>query len=84
MRSFLMLALSVLVASCSSEERLSQPEQNAAAEPVLQEPELQKIVWVDRTGAVTGNIGEPQEALSGLDVSPDGQRVVVRRHYLRF
>ena len=73
MRSFFFIVFVpvALVASCSGEA--PSPPQRADAKT-----ELQSLVWVDRTGAVTGSLGEPQEALSGLEVSPDGQRVVVR------
>jgi serine/threonine protein kinase len=37
----------------------------------------QQLTWVDRTGAVIGSIGQPQEALSGVALSPDGARVAV-------
>jgi Tol biopolymer transport system component len=73
MRSSLSLALVVLVSGCSGEA--PPPAESAATAP---ERELQRIVWVDRSGTIIGNVGEPQEALSGLEVSPDGERVVAR------
>jgi Tol biopolymer transport system component len=38
---------------------------------------LQQLTWVDRNGTVGTPIGEPQAAIIGLKLSPDGTRVAV-------
>lgn len=53
-----------------------QPAPAPEAAPTASE--LERIVWVDRSGMVVGNVGEPQEAISGPEVSPDGTRVAAR------
>ena len=37
----------------------------------------QGLVWLDRQGKNLGAIGQPQREILGLDLSPDGRRVVV-------
>ena len=39
-----------------------------------------RLVWRDRTGKKTGEIGHPQNAMRYPALSPDGRRVVVRAH----
>jgi len=36
---------------------------------------LQQLVWVDRTGRITGTIGQPQEDIRQPAISPDGSQV---------
>ena len=36
-----------------------------------------RLVWLDPQGRKQGTIGEPQTEIGGLDLSPDGRRVVV-------
>ncbi|MGQ0732287.1 MAG: protein kinase domain-containing protein [Acidobacteriota bacterium] len=41
------------------------------------------LTWFDRSGNIVGHVGEPDvETLRGLDLSPDGRRVVVDRTVL--
>ena len=40
-------------------------------------PELQRLVWMDRTGQVQGTIGQAHPEITQLVLSPDEQRVAV-------
>ena len=39
---------------------------------------VQRLVWVNRRGEVTGTVGQPQAFMADPRISPDGSRVVVR------
>jgi eukaryotic-like serine/threonine-protein kinase len=39
----------------------------------------QQMIWVDRTGANLGTLGEPDGTLRAPELSPDGRRVAVQR-----
>jgi len=70
MRTLCAVLITALGGACRSD---APPDEATAAVPALQQ-----IVWVDRSGGVTQSVGEPQQAISGVEVSPDGARVVAR------
>jgi len=41
---------------------------------------LEQLVWLDRRGEVQGAIGQPQEGMIFVSLSPDGTRVAVTAH----
>ena len=71
----LVLIVTLALSACSGEDSM-RTEPDAPADAV--ETGLQQIVWVDRSGNVAGEVGGGQEAISGLEVSPDGSRVAAR------
>lgn len=76
--------LAVVMASLTFLDGAQTPQSStdAAAPQQAARPQQptgpQQLAWVDRSGKVSGPIGQPQDLITDTALSPDGSRVAVR------